>query len=77
MALAASSTLGADALHLWTFENPAPYDDGVGDANLTPSASGVSLFDTGNTNLGQAVRIGTSGILTAPIASLGVRGTHA
>jgi uncharacterized sulfatase len=76
MALAASSTLGADALHLWTFENPAPYDDGVGDANLTPSASGVSLFDTGNTNLGQAVRIGTSGILTAPIASLGDFGTN-
>jgi uncharacterized sulfatase len=70
------SAFAWDTVNLWTFENPTPYDDGAGDANLSPSASGVMLFDTGNTNLGQAVRISTNGILTAPIASLVDVGTN-
>jgi arylsulfatase A-like enzyme len=65
-----------DAVQLWTFEDPTPYSDSAGDANLTPSTSGVSLFETGNTNLGQAVRISTNGILTAPLASLVDVGTN-
>jgi arylsulfatase len=65
-----------DTVHLWTFEDPAPYGDSAGDANLTPSTSGVVLFDTGNTNLGQAARISTNGILTAPQTTLADFGTN-
>jgi arylsulfatase A-like enzyme len=67
MLVAGALAVRADwqTVHRWTFENPAPYNDSVGTANLTPSASGISLFDSGNVTLGQAVRISTSGNLTA------------
>jgi arylsulfatase A len=64
-------------LHRWTFEPPAPYNDSVGAAHLTPSASGVSLIASGDAALGQAARLLNSANLTAPQAALASIGTNA
>jgi hypothetical protein len=71
--LAAQAAL--QPVHRWTFENPSPYNDAVGAANLTASGSGVSLIASGDTNLSQAVRFSTNGSLTAPQATLAALGT--
>ena len=71
--LAAQASL--QPVQRWTFENPSPYNDAVGAANLTASGSGVSLIASGDTNLGQAVRVSTNGSLTAPQATLASLGT--